>query len=113
MYTSEGGGYCDCGDEEAFLQYHVCNVHKENKKDHGATDLKDSQDSLPIDMQVRTKRLFIEILRYIFEVTTPKNRKIDDFAVGGKDKEMWPELKDTFEFANKSLLLFVPYSQNF
>ena len=105
MYTSEGGGYCDCGDEEAFLQYHVCNVHKEKKKDHGSTDLKDSQDSLPIDMQVRTKRLFIEILRYIFEVTTPKNRKIDDFAVGGKDKEMWPELKDTFEFANKSLLL--------
>ena len=102
MYTSDGGGYCDCGDEEAFLQHHTCNLHKENaetKEDSG-----DPLEAMPLDMQFRTKRLFEEILRYIFEVTSPR-RKFEDFAIGGKDKEVWPELKHTFEFANKCLVL--------
>ena len=102
MYTSDGGGYCDCGDEEAFLQHHTCNLHKEDSET--MEDPGDPLEAIPLDMQFRTKRVFVEILRYIFEVTSPK-RKFEDFAVGGKDKEVWPELKHTFEFANKCLVL--------
>ena len=104
MYTSDGGGYCDCGDEEAFLQHHVCNVHKEKVTNSESSPKDDPLQGLPLDMQVRTRRLFIEILRYILEVTSPK-RKNEDFAVGGKDKEVWPELKHAYEFANKCLVL--------
>ena len=105
MYTSEGGGYCDCGDEEAFLQFHVCNVHKEQRKDsEPTTSSHDPLDGMPCDMQVRTRRLFTEIMRYIFEITSPK-RKTEDLMVGGKDKDCWPELRHTFELANKCLVL--------
>ena len=104
MYTSDGGGYCDCGDEEAFLQFHVCNKHKEQRKVDESLKKDNPLENMPLDMQIRTKRLFTEIFRYIFEVTSPK-RKLEDYAVGGKEKEVWPELKHTYEFANKCLVL--------
>ena len=91
-----------CGDEEAFLQDHTCNLHKEDSEAMDTSG--DPLEAIPSDMQSRTKRVFVEILRYIFEVTSPK-RKFEDFAVGGKDKEVWQELKHTFEFANKCLVL--------
>ena len=28
MSTSNGGGYCDCGDVEAWTQFPACSIHK-------------------------------------------------------------------------------------
>ena len=56
MYTSDGGGYCDCGDEEAFLQHHTCNLHKEDSET--VEDPGEPLEAIPLDMQFRTNQNF-------------------------------------------------------
>jgi len=31
MSTSDGGGYCDCGDSEAFTLYPSCSLHMQKE----------------------------------------------------------------------------------
>jgi len=38
MYSSDGGGYCDCGDEEAFSSFYACSKHMEQKKDDASSN---------------------------------------------------------------------------
>ena len=42
MMTSEGGGYCDCGDPEAWKQHPNCEIH--TPKVEGASE--DSEETI-------------------------------------------------------------------
>ena len=53
MSTSSGGGYCDCGDSEAWSQFVHCSTHVLGTQ-HENTD---PLAKLPIDIQVRVKQV--------------------------------------------------------
>ena len=75
MMTSGGGGYCDCGDPEAWKQYPNCDLHmpkgsaskaKDTTVDTSSVD--DYVSKLPQDIIDRATQLFGFILDYIFEM---------------------------------------------
>ena len=51
MSTSGGGGYCDCGDKEAWKVEPFCGIHMEGPPTQA--DTKDPVDSLPADIRGR------------------------------------------------------------
>ncbi|XP_025104449.1 E3 ubiquitin-protein ligase UBR2-like [Pomacea canaliculata] len=67
MSTSGGGGYCDCGDPEAWKSDPACDEHKANsssKKD------KDSLAMLPEAFKDRISEVFSTVLKYIVDLLT-------------------------------------------
>lgn len=70
--TSGGGGYCDCGDPEAWLQHPNCDLHplKDTRKQQDAANVSvnDYENKLPQDLVDRATQLFGFILDYIFEM---------------------------------------------
>lgn len=64
MQTSGGGGYCDCGDSEAFLQHPLCAKHE-------ALDVQKStsaqvMETMPEEVKSRAKDLMSAVRSYIF-----------------------------------------------
>ena len=77
MSTSGGGGYCDCGDEEAFHAHAMCEKHKEaaGKAKTGGPDSSPDAESLkkfPIDARERAELLFSDICKYCMLVTSER-----------------------------------------
>lgn len=78
MMTSAGGGYCDCGDTEAWKHDPYCELHKPkptsttNTGDAAAAaSSSDSFESkLPADIRQRATELFGYLLEYIFEMVS-------------------------------------------
>lgn len=103
MATSDGGGYCDCGDLEAFRQDATCEKHMHLADNQLTKD--ELMDFFPQDVIERTKMILTQVLKYIIEVTCTK-KKFAELKVGEKDKETWPELKYTFDFSRYCLVLF-------
>jgi hypothetical protein len=60
--TTDGNGFCDCGDPEAFLQFHKCRTHEEASKNEKSAH--DVARSFPEDLQRRVKEVFRIILQY-------------------------------------------------
>ena len=59
MSTSDGGGYCDCGDTEAFLQDAMCEKHlklAENKPPKA-----DILKNFPEGVADRTKMILMQV----------------------------------------------------
>lgn len=71
MNVSAGGGYCDCGDSEAWKQYVHCNLHSPND-DHNES-AEDVLNRLPIDLRIRTKKLFQILLNFIIKLLCTEN----------------------------------------
>lgn len=67
MNTSGGGGYCDCGDQEAWTSHPFCNLHSPNEVNQ---DEKNPIETLPVDLTDRASALFMAALQYIVEVLT-------------------------------------------
>ena len=71
MSTSGGGGYCDCGDKEAWKVDPFCEVHKvdvpADTPEHPAPD---PIDALPLDIQARAQQLFATTINYAAELLT-------------------------------------------
>ncbi|XP_030854338.1 E3 ubiquitin-protein ligase UBR2 isoform X2 [Strongylocentrotus purpuratus] len=64
MNTSGGGGYCDCGDEEAWKQEPFCELHS-----RAATHVQqDPLDNLPQEMKARAVMLFRMLLRHCYRI---------------------------------------------
>lgn len=62
MNISRGGGYCDCGDSEAWKKGATCEVHdKEFKAD---------EDVVPQDMQARLRLVAETVLIYAYQLLT-------------------------------------------
>ncbi len=67
--TSNGGGYCDCGDPEAWTQHVYCSVHQQGAAT-GQMDTDDLINRLPENIRMRAKYVFASVLDYIFETLT-------------------------------------------
>lgn len=76
--TSGGGGYCDCGDPEAWKEHPSCELHM--PKSSGTTADIDSSDSaeasiqkLPNDLVQRATQLFQYLVEYVFPILSVEN----------------------------------------
>jgi len=104
MSTSEGdGGYCDCGDEEAFTKHAMCDKHK--SMNVAKTTSADSLAAFPADVRARADKLFRDILKYALYVTVKRTKKHDDLIIGAKDIETFSDLKYCFQYSTYSLIL--------
>ncbi|KAL4237392.1 hypothetical protein ACF0H5_002110 [Mactra antiquata] len=68
MSTSGGGGYCDCGDSEAWKTGVFCGKHE--PKTMEVEDDKNPMEMLPDDLTDRASALFMATLRYTVEMLT-------------------------------------------
>ena len=66
MSTSIGGGYCDCGDVEAWKEFAHCSIHQPGSE-AGSTD---PLTNVPIDIQMRARIVFCSVLKYSYELLT-------------------------------------------
>ena len=66
MSTSSGGGYCDCGDPEAWSQYVHCSTHVLGIQQENSDPLA----KLPTDIQDRAKQVFTTVLQYAYDMLT-------------------------------------------
>ncbi|CAL1294338.1 unnamed protein product [Larinioides sclopetarius] len=67
MSTSGGGGYCDCGDEEAWKYYSFCNNH------HGKSQASEDAnplEKLPPDLVERFRLVLKTVLKYCHVMLT-------------------------------------------
>ena len=76
MSTSGGGGYCDCGDDEAFLAHAMCDKCAATKAKSG--DLNSSPDAeslkrFPSDAKERAELLFSAVCKYCMLVTSKRH----------------------------------------
>ncbi|KAM9476389.1 E3 ubiquitin-protein ligase UBR2 isoform 2-T2 [Clarias gariepinus] len=67
MTTSGGGGFCDCGDTEAWKKGSYCQKHEPNISD---SSQEDPLASLSADMIARTYNIFSIILKYAVDMLT-------------------------------------------
>ncbi len=72
--TSGGGGYCDCGDPEAWKQFPNCDLHMPKKNASGEETSNEAYlAKLPNDLVERATQLYTYLLDYIFEVLSVEN----------------------------------------
>jgi E3 ubiquitin-protein ligase UBR2 len=71
MNVSAGGGYCDCGDSEAWKQHVHCNLHLPHDDNKDSAD--DVLNRLPSDLRLRAKHLFTILLRFIIKLLSTGN----------------------------------------
>ncbi|CAF1204742.1 unnamed protein product [Rotaria sordida] len=71
MNVSAGGGYCDCGDPEAWKQNVHCNLHLPHDDNNESAD--DILNRLPSDLRLRAKNLFNILLRFIIKLLCTGN----------------------------------------
>jgi E3 ubiquitin-protein ligase UBR2 len=105
MSITSGSGYCDCGDIEAFPKFHLCKNHEElSKKEISADKV---LESFPHDVQNRSRELIKIILKYILNMTSTRKKQsqYQEWKVGEKEKETWPDLRYTFQHSNYCILL--------
>ncbi|KAL3874810.1 hypothetical protein ACJMK2_037773 [Sinanodonta woodiana] len=67
MSTSGGGGYCDCGDPEAWKSEAFCDSHRKGLSGQGEMN---PVDLLPVDLSDRASALFSAVLKYAVEMLT-------------------------------------------
>lgn len=76
MTTSGGGGYCDCGDPEAWKSHPNCELHMPKAKGQSVEESSESYiNKLPQDLAQRATELFTYLLEYIFEVMSIENKE--------------------------------------
>ncbi|XP_031435449.1 E3 ubiquitin-protein ligase UBR2 isoform X1 [Clupea harengus] len=87
MTTSGGGGFCDCGDTEAWKEGSYCQKHEPNISD---SSQEDPLAHLSADMIARTYNVFSIVLKYAVDMLTWE--KEDELPQGLEP----PERADTF-----------------
>uniref|UniRef100_A0A8C3HHS2 E3 ubiquitin-protein ligase n=1 Tax=Chrysemys picta bellii TaxID=8478 RepID=A0A8C3HHS2_CHRPI len=71
MHTSTGGGFCDCGDTEAWKTGPLCTNH-----DSGAASAtKNSECQLNEELMAQAKKMFPSVLKYIVDMTIWEEEK--------------------------------------
>ena len=68
MTSAGGGGYCDCGDVEAWKVHPSCSKH--TKKDHNSElqTADNAIEKLPNDLVQRARQLFDYLFEYVIEL---------------------------------------------
>ncbi|XP_074663047.1 E3 ubiquitin-protein ligase UBR2-like [Tubulanus polymorphus] len=67
MSTSGGGGYCDCGDAEAWKSDPYCNIHQPGQQTKQASD---PVELLPLELKQRTEKLYRCLVEYSLHILT-------------------------------------------
>ncbi len=67
MTSGGGGGYCDCGDPEAWKQYHCCEIHSKKTESDSQTP-QEIIEKLPAEIVQRARQLFEYLLEYITDM---------------------------------------------
>lgn len=62
MNISRGGGYCDCGDREAWKKASTCEIHDK--------EFETDEDVVPQDMQARLRLVAETVLIYAYQLLT-------------------------------------------
>ena len=70
MSTSYGGGYCDCGDPEAWSSGVHCSIHARGMNSQEGGGGSDPLSKLPAEVQKRARHVFIAVLNYAYEMLT-------------------------------------------
>lgn len=69
MHSSMGGGFCDCGDTEAWKSGPYCKIHEP-----GASD-QDSGFRLPEELLCQTRKVFPVVIQYIVDMLIWEEQK--------------------------------------
>ncbi|XP_043223453.1 E3 ubiquitin-protein ligase UBR2-like [Amphibalanus amphitrite] len=69
MNQSVGGGYCDCGDREAWKDSFCCSIHERNAVGGGTSSLL----KFPPEIVQRARAVFSAVLDYSLEMLTHEN----------------------------------------
>jgi len=102
MSTSEGGGYCDCGDAEAFTLYPSCSLHQQ--KEGSSASAEEVLSKFPADLRERAKDVLYNVCKYCIDIVSdPKGQ--EDFVSGAKEKELFPDLKFPLQYSNYCTVL--------
>ncbi|KAL3116459.1 hypothetical protein niasHT_006906 [Heterodera trifolii] len=66
MHTSMGGGYCDCGDKEAWSSHYACRIHSPRESSPPEEGVEDEIDraGLPPRIAIRLHRLSLIALKF-------------------------------------------------
>jgi len=102
MATSDGGGYCDCGDPEAFRNYPHCSRHKPNQDNSLSPE--QVLKRFPSDLRSRAADVLYNIIRYCLDIVTDPKAQYD-LNSGLKEKELFPDLKFPLQYSNNCCVL--------
>ncbi|XP_062910214.1 E3 ubiquitin-protein ligase UBR1 isoform X1 [Mobula hypostoma] len=91
MNSSPGGGFCDCGDIEAWKTGPTCIKHERSPSE----DIKNPASQLPVGVAERAQDLFTIIFMYIV-----------DMLIWTEDKELHPRLQPREKLDSYFCLLF-------
>lgn len=80
MTTSTGGGYCDCGDPEAWKSDPCCDLHMPKSTNQPIDDEtpQNYYKNLPNDLVERAKHLFTYILEFVFDVISSSKEELSE-----------------------------------
>ncbi|XP_066487271.1 E3 ubiquitin-protein ligase UBR1 isoform X2 [Tiliqua scincoides] len=87
MHTSTGGGFCDCGDKEAWKSGPLCTIH--DPEAAGGTE-ENSECQLNEELIAQARKIFPSVIKYIVDMT-----------VWEEEKELPPELMTSREKTDK------------
>jgi E3 ubiquitin-protein ligase UBR2 len=99
MNVSAGGGYCDCGDSEAWKQYVHCNLHIPHDDNNESAD--DILKRLPSDLRLRAKQLFHILLHFIIKLLCTENCQ----TIPNELKNEYELFVETYEFEFRSVCI--------
>lgn len=75
LRSSGGGGYCDCGDIEAWKQDPSCEIHtRKNSSELQTAD--DMIQKLPNDLVQRARQLFEFLLEYAYDMLCGEHKEL-------------------------------------
>uniref|UniRef100_A0A8D0C1I8 E3 ubiquitin-protein ligase n=1 Tax=Salvator merianae TaxID=96440 RepID=A0A8D0C1I8_SALMN len=84
MHTSTGGGFCDCGDTEAWKTGPLCTIH-----DPGASGDKEEnlECQLNEELIARARKIFPSVIKYIVDMTVwEEERELPPELMTGREK---------------------------
>ena len=103
MNTTSGNGFCDCGDPEAFANFHQCRFHQQAAQNE--ISAKDVLATFPDDVRQRAQEILGVVIEYVITMTTTKQTKMEDWKAGLKEQETWPDLEYPFKHSTHCAVL--------
>jgi len=102
MSTSDGGGYCDCGDSEAFTLHPSCSLHMQ--KEGESVSSEEVLAKFPEGVRDRARDVLYSVCKYCIDIVSdPKGQ--EDLVSGAKEKELFPDLKFPLQYSNYCTVL--------
>ncbi|GFO34713.1 E3 ubiquitin-protein ligase ubr2 [Plakobranchus ocellatus] len=80
MNTSGGGGYCDCGDTEAWKSDPYCLLHLPRREESES----DSGINMPSDMRPYVERIFMCMLKFVSTLLTWEDNEYLPLGIGSQ-----------------------------